>query len=134
MRSFVLIVVSGLFVLPAFAQAPKPAPSPTPSAAPKAESPKPTASASPAKAATARNQVLGTVVSVDEAKSTITFKDPKEQTTTWKVEGKAVGRLKSLKAGDKVKILYSVDDKGAPKAAVAIKPATKAKKAPDTAT
>lgn len=153
MRKLVIQAVSVFFVLPALAQAPKPSPSPTPAASPKAAvspapvasakpavspkplaspapatSPKPASSPSAAKAAAARNQVAGTVVSVDEAKATITFKDAKEQTTTWKVEGKAAGRLKTLKAGDKVKIHYSVDDNGAPKAAVAIRPAGKGKK------
>ncbi len=124
-----VIAVSVFLVLPAFAQAPKPSPSPTSTAAPKAAaSPQATASPGAAKAVTARNQVVGTVVSVDEAKSTITFKDAKEQETTWRVEGKALGRLKTLKAGDKVKIHYTVDEKGAPKAAVTIRPAGKGKK------
>ncbi|HET7290819.1 MAG TPA: hypothetical protein VFM88_00210 [Vicinamibacteria bacterium] len=135
MPRLVIPAVVVFFVLPAFGQAPKPSASPTPAASPKAAvAPKPSASpqatASPgaAKAVTARNQVTGTVVSVDEGQSTITFKDAKEQTTTWKVEGKALDRLKTLKAGDKVKIHYTMDDKGAPKAAVAIRPASKGKK------
>ena len=129
MRKLVIVVVSAIFAVSGLAQAPKPSPSPTPAAAPKAAvSPTPSASPSAAKPAAARNQVLGTVVSVDAAQSTITFKDEKDQTATWKAEGKAANRLKNLKAGDKVKIHYTVDDKGAPKAAVAIRPAGKGKK------
>ena len=127
MRKLVIVVVSAIFAASGLAQAPKP--SPTPAATPKAAvSPTPAASPGAAKPAGARNQVLGTVVSVDAAQSTITFKDEKDQTATWKAEGKAANRLKNLKAGDKVKIHYTVDDKGAPKAAVAIRPAGKGKK------
>jgi hypothetical protein len=117
MRKLVIVVVSAIFAVPGLAQAPKPSPTPTPAASPSA-----------AKPAAPRNQVLATVVSVDAAQSTITFKDEKDQTATWKAEGKALNRLKNLKAGDKVKIHYTVDEKGAPKAAVAIRPAGKGKK------
>jgi len=133
MRKLVIVAVSAIFAASGLAQAPKP--SPTPAATPKAAaspkaavSPTPAASPGAAKSAAARNQVLGTVVSVDATQSTITFKDEKDQTATWKAEGKAANRLKNLKAGDKVKIHYTVDDKGAPKAAVAIRPAGKGKK------
>jgi hypothetical protein len=68
------------------------------------------------------------VVAADAAKTTITFKDSKGQTLTWKAEGKAAGKLKSLKAGQRVKIGYSVDDKGAPKAATSIRFVGKGKK------
>ncbi|HJS57978.1 MAG TPA: hypothetical protein VKA01_07740 [Vicinamibacteria bacterium] len=133
MRKLV-IVGSAIFAVCGLAQAPKPSPSPTPAAAPKAAvSPTPSASPGAAKPAAPRNQVLGTVVSVDAAQSTITFKDEKDQTATWKAEGKAANRLKNLKAGDKVKIQYTVDDKGAP-AAVAIRPAGKGKKTETTET
>ncbi len=115
MRTLVIAVVSVFFVFPARARTQEPSPSP-----------------SAAKAAPARNQVVGTVVSVDEAQSTITFKDAKDQTTTWKAEGKAVSKLKTLKAGDKVKIQYTLDEKGAPRAAVAIRPAGKGKKTDKT--
>ncbi len=76
-----------------------------------------------------RHNLVATVVSVDAAKSTITFTDAKGQSQTWKAEGKAAARLKNFKAGSKVKISYSVDDKGAPKAAISIRLVGKGKTA-----
>lgn len=82
----------------------------------------------PAAPAAEKHNLVGTIVSVDAANSTITFTDAKGQTLTWKAEGKAAARLQSLQAGNKVKIGYSVDEKGAPKAAISIRPVGKGKK------
>lgn len=113
-----LVASVALLLLPGVARAQSPAPGAKPSAPAK---PSPTSTAPAAGAEVEKHNVVGTVVSVDEAKTTITFKDPKGQTLTWKTEDKATARLKSLKAGQKVKIAYSVDEKGAPKAATGIR-------------
>lgn len=72
-------------------------------------------------------ETAGEVVSVDAAKKTVTFKNDKGETLTWPAEGAAVDSLRTLKAGEKVAITYSVDAAGAPKAIIAVKaaPATK---------
>ena len=75
--------------------------------------------------------VTGEVVSVDDEKNTITFKNDKGESLTWPAEGKAVDNLKAVRAGEKVTIAYAVDEKGAPKAATEIKVAAVAK-APET--
>jgi hypothetical protein len=114
-----LLAGIALLLIPVVLEAQSPAPpaKPTPAASP----------AAPGDAADKHN-LVGTVVSVDAAQSTLTFKDPKGQTLTWKAEGKATGRLKGLKAGQKIKIGYSVDEKGAPKAATSIRHVGKGKK------
>jgi Cu/Ag efflux protein CusF len=68
--------------------------------------------------------VAGEVVSVDAEKNTITFKNDKGENLTWPAEGKATASLKTVTAGEKVTIAYSVDAQGAPKAATEIKPAS----------
>lgn len=69
----------------------------------------------------------GEVVSVDAEKNTITFKSDKGESLTWPAEGKAIETLKTVKEGEKVTVSYTVDEKGAPKAATAIKVAAPAK-------
>lgn len=71
--------------------------------------------------------VSAEVVSVDAAKKTVTFKNDKGETLTWPAEGAAVDSLKTLKAGEKVAISYSVDANGAPKAIIAVKTAPAAR-------
>ncbi len=112
MRQLPLYLAILLIPAPAFAQAAKP---PAPAQGSSA------AAAAPEAPAAERHNVVATVVSVDVEKSTITFKDAQGQSQTWKVEGKAAARLKGLKAGNKVKIAYSIDEKGAPKAATSIR-------------
>jgi len=83
-----------------------------------------------AKHVVAAKQVAGEFVSADAEKKTVTFKNDKGESLTWPVEGKALESLKSVKAGDKVTIHYSVDEKGAPKAATEIKSAVVAQAKP----
>jgi hypothetical protein len=52
------------------------------------------------------------IVSVDPAGKTLTFKDETGQTNTAAALGKAIDSLKSLKAGDKVILTCSDNDKG----------------------
>ena len=78
-------------------------------------------SAKAAAKATGGFEVMGEVVSVDAAKKTVTFKNDKGETLTWPAEGAASDSLKTLKAGDKIAITYSVDAAGAPKAIIAVK-------------
>jgi len=118
MRLLLLVGVLALLV-PARAVAQSPAPAQSPAVAPPSGPGAPEAE---------RHNLVGVVVSVDAEKSTLTFTDPKGQTLTWRVEGKATARLKSLKAGQKIKIGYSVDDKGAPQAAISIRFVGKGKK------
>jgi Cu/Ag efflux protein CusF len=73
------------------------------------------------------HHVAAEVTSVDLQKSTLSFKNEKGETLTWPAEGKALASLKTLKTGDKVTVVYSVDTKGAPKAATEITPAAAAK-------
>jgi Cu/Ag efflux protein CusF len=73
--------------------------------------------------ATGGVEAMGEVVSVDAAKKTVTFKNDKGETLTWPAEGAAADSLKTLKAGDKIAITYSVDAAGAPKAIIAVKAA-----------
>ncbi len=76
----------------------------------------------PAMAQAKTHDVAAEIVSVDVAKNTITIKGEKENATV-PVEGKAVGSLKMMKAGEKVTLTCKDDDKGAHKAVVAIKAA-----------
>ncbi len=79
------------------------------------------------KAATAKtHDVTAEVVSVDAAKSTITIKGEKENTTA-PVEGKAVAALKTVKAGGKYVLTCRDDEKGAHQAITAIHEAAEAK-------
>ena len=87
-----------------------------------AQEKKPHASKHAAKTAAKAAPMVGAeIVSVDAAKKTVSFKNDKGESVTWPVEGKALESLKTLKAGEKVTIGYSVDAKGAPKAALDIK-------------
>jgi len=61
------------------------------------------------------------IVSVDATAKTVSFKSEKGENVTWPVDAAALATLKNLKAGEKVTIAYSVDEKGAPKAALDIK-------------
>jgi hypothetical protein len=124
MRVLLLVGVLALLV-PARAVAQSPAPAQSPAVAPQEPS-------GPGAPEAERHNLVGVVVSVDAEKSTLTFTDPKGQTLTWKVEGKATARLKSLKPGQKIKIGYSVDDKGAPQAAISIRFVGKGKKSEAT--
>jgi hypothetical protein len=110
---------------PSTSPAPKASTAPKPAASPKAAA-SPNAQASPRTGAHAaenagKKTISGTLVSVDAAAHTLTFTDPKDQKLTWKVEGKAASKLATLKAGQRLKISYSVDAKGAPKAVVGIR-------------
>jgi len=83
------------------------------------------ASKSPRAAATAALKaapvVTAEIVSVDATAKTVSFKNEKGENVTWPVDAAAVSSLKHLRAGEKVTIGYTVDDKGAPKAAIDIK-------------
>lgn len=72
------------------------------------------------------HDVAAEIVSVDAVKHTITVKGDKEN-ATFPVEGKAVGSLKMMKAGEKVTLTCKDDEKGAHKSVVAIKAAAPAK-------
>jgi hypothetical protein len=90
------------------------------------EAPKPQAVPAPDKAAKvekAKHEVSGEIVSTDEFKRTVTFRNDKGESLTWSVEGKAADNLKNLKAGEKVKIVYRANDMGEPQAATAIQKA-----------
>jgi ribosomal protein L6P/L9E len=74
--------------------------------------PKPAAKSAPAKPAMHKTHVVeAEVVSVDAAGKTITVKGEQGETTS-KVEGHAVAQLKSLKAGEKVKLTCRDNAKG----------------------
>jgi hypothetical protein len=90
---------------------PSPAASPTPAPSPHHKR-RATSKAVP--------HVYGRVVSVDEAGSSVTFRNSKGETLTWKAEGKAATSLKTLKAGQHVRISYRTDKQGKPAAATAI--------------
>jgi len=97
----------------------------------KADAAKPDAKAAASekaeKAAPAKtHDVTAEVVSVDAAKSTITIKGEKENTTA-PVEGKAVAALKNVKAGAKYILTCRDDEKGAHQAVTAIREAAEAK-------
>lgn len=68
------------------------------------------------------HEVAAEVVSVDAAKSTITIKGEKENTTA-PVDAKAAGVLKTIKAGDKVTLTCWDNAKGEHVKVVAIAPA-----------
>jgi hypothetical protein len=68
------------------------------------------------------HEVAAEVVSVDAAKSTITIKGEKENTTAL-VDAKAAGVLKTVKAGDKVTLTCWDNAKGEHVKVVAIAPA-----------
>jgi len=78
----------------------------------------------------AQHSVAGEIVTTDAEKKTVTFKNDKGESLTWPAEGKAFESLKSVKAGDKVTIHYTVDANGAPKAATEIKSAPVAQAKP----
>ena len=58
------------------------------------------------------HEVKGEIVSVDPAGKTLTFKDESGQSNTVPAMGKAIDALKSLKAGDKVVLTCTDNDKG----------------------
>jgi antitoxin (DNA-binding transcriptional repressor) of toxin-antitoxin stability system len=96
---------------------------------PKTEPAKPAAKPAPAPHKTAAKiaTVTGEVVSADQTKKTITFKNDKGEDLTWPAEGKAVPSLKAVKAGEKVTIAYRANEQGEPQAATSIKALTVAK-------
>jgi cell envelope opacity-associated protein A len=72
----------------------------------------PAAKKAPAKPAAHKTHIVeAEVVSVDAAAKTITVKGEQGETTS-KVEGSAVAALKSLKAGEKVKLTCRDNEKG----------------------
>jgi hypothetical protein len=73
-----------------------------------------------AKAAVKTHEVEAEVVSVDSAKSTITLKTEKGESTA-PVEGKAQASLKDVKPGQKITAVCRDDEKGAHKAVTEIK-------------
>jgi hypothetical protein len=52
------------------------------------------------------HRVTGEVVSADAAANTLTVKDAKGKSYTFKADGEAAPRLTDLKAGDRVKVNY----------------------------
>ena len=52
------------------------------------------------------HRVTGEVVAADAAASTLTVKDSKGKSYTFKADGDAAPRLTDLKAGDRVKVAY----------------------------
>ena len=83
---------------------------------------------SPASAAGKTHDLTGTVVSVDVEGKKITFKDDTGTSMTVPVLDKAVGKLKTLKADQKVTLTCQDNDKGDHEGVSAIKVA-KAEKA-----
>jgi hypothetical protein len=81
----------------------------------------------------AQHSLTGEIVAADAEKKTVTFKNDKGESLTWPAEGKALESLKSVKAGDKVSIHYTVDAAGAPKSATEIKSAPVAQAKPAAA-
>lgn len=73
------------------------------------------------KAAEKTHDMTTQVVSVDLEKKTITFKNDKSENQTAPVIGKAVESLKTLKAGDKVTLTCSDNEKGEHQGVSAIK-------------
>jgi hypothetical protein len=80
---------------------------------------------SDAKAALKTHEVEAEVVSVDSAKSTITLKTEKGESTA-PVEGKAQASLKDVKPGQKITAVCRDDEKGAHQAVTEIKLKTSA--------
>ena len=74
-----------------------------------------------ASAAGKTHDLTATVVSIDMEKKTITIKDEKGEEKTAPVLDKAVGSLKSVHAGDKVKITCQDTEKGEHQGVTAIK-------------
>jgi len=68
--------------------------------------------ASPALAAGKTHDVTATIVSIDVENKQLTFKDDKGEQKTAPVMGKAVDELKTIKAGDKVTLTCTDNDKG----------------------
>jgi len=66
----------------------------------------------PALAAGKTHDMTATVVSVDVQKKQITIKDEKGEEKTAPVMGKAIASLKTIKAGDKVTVTCTDNDKG----------------------
>ncbi len=76
---------------------------------------------SPLMAGAKTHGVKGEVVSVDLEGKKITFKDDKGQEQTAPVMGKALDVLKNLKAGDKVELTCTDNEKGEHEGISAIK-------------
>ena len=85
------------------------------------------AQAHPASAAGKTHDLTGTVVSVDTQVKKITFKDDTGTSMTVPVLGKAVARLKTLKAGQMVTLTCQDNEKGDHEGVSAIKVAKVAK-------
>jgi Cu/Ag efflux protein CusF len=70
-----------------------------------------------------RHYVTGTLVAIDVEKGTITFKDESGKSLTWPVEARlaeharayAEMRLQTLKAGDRVMVIYAANTGGDPR-------------------
>ena len=77
--------------------------------------------ASTAFAGEKHHDVKGEVVSVDLTANTLTFKDDTGASKTVPVMGKAIDTLKTLKAGDKVDLTCTDNDKGEHQGVSAIK-------------
>ena len=75
----------------------------------------------PAVAAGKTHQMKATVVSIDTENSKITVKDEKGEEKTAPVMDKAVAELKNLKAGDKVTLTCTDNEKGEHEGVTAIK-------------
>ncbi len=67
--------------------------------------------------------VTAEVVKIDAAAKTITVKDEKGVEATEPVEGRALAELKTLNAGEKVRLTCRDNDKGEHQAIVNIRPA-----------
>ena len=67
----------------------------------------------PVAMASKTHQMKGEIVSVDLAGKAITFKDDKGESHTAPVIGKALEDIKTVKAGAKVTLTCTDDDKGA---------------------
>ncbi|MBZ5640795.1 MAG: hypothetical protein LAO51_18820 [Acidobacteriia bacterium] len=82
----------------------------------------------PAKAAGTTHNMTVQVVSFDVTAKTITIKDDKGETKTAPVMGKAIGELKTVKAGDMVMLTCKDNAKGEHQGIIAIKAAKPAAK------
>src|SRR5262245_1672218 len=78
---------------------------------------------SPALAAGKTHDVAATIVSIDLENKQLTFKDDKGEQKTAPVMGKAVDELKAVKAGDRVTLTCTDNEKGEHMGVSAIKAA-----------